>query len=227
MIARCGVAFIIEKTEFRNQLYKVFKYGCFGAVGVGILLLASLPIIFKMAFGPIVETVTIKQKIGGELICRSTYMADFQSWDYLVDYKYKSENMDTIEIGRGEYYGRNWDQNDQIIRMGNWMVLSTGNKYGADKLLIGKIDESNWQTFEITPSSVKADSFWLSKNIIIKDDWQPEESFVTQIRGGDIEVEYLYRVGDMMEEQEKRLITYRINEGTGVPEMVKIQLVIE
>ena len=137
-------------------------------MGIGVVLLLSLPIIFKKAFGPIVETIRIKQQIGGELICKSTYLADIQSWDYLIDYKYKPENKESFDIGRGEYYGRDWSKEDQIRKMGDWLILKTGSKYGADKLLIGKIGLPNWNSFEISPAKIKKDSFWLTKDIIVK-----------------------------------------------------------
>ena len=118
---------------------KIFEYGCLGIVGICLILLVSLPILFKQAFGPIKKSIEIKQEIGGKLICNSEYNADLASWFYDIDYEYVSEKGDSITIGSGEYYGQEWDMNEQIQKIGEWMILKTGAEYGADKLLLSLI----------------------------------------------------------------------------------------
>ena len=203
---------------------KVLKYGCFGPLGIGLILLIIFPIIFKQAFGPIDEEVIIKQETGGELICNSTYSADIQSWYYFVDYKLKKENGEIIEIGKGEYFGREWNKDEQIKKMGRWLVLQTGEEFKTDKLLIGKATKSNWKSFEVSPYEITNDSFWKSENIYVNNTGTPSEAFIKKIIGNKIEVEYLFRAGENYEDQETRKIIYEFDEEKGIPNMSKIEL---
>ncbi len=203
---------------------KVLKYGCFGILGISLLFLISCPILIKQAFGPLNEIIEIDQEIGGKLICKSEYNADMASWFYDIDFEYETENGNINKIGSGEYYGRDWMKNEQIIEVGEWMILKTGGEFSADKLLIGKIGEDEWKEFKISPSVIEKDSLWISKNISVKQNWRPQKSIVREINGSKIEVEYSYRIGETVEEQETRLITYEIDEITGIPKMNKIEM---
>jgi hypothetical protein len=203
---------------------KIIKYGCFGILGFGLILLISLLILFKQAFGPTNEIVEIKQEIGGKLICKSEYNADMASWFYDIYFEYQSENGNLSKIGSGEYYGRDWNKDEQIIKIGNWAILKTGSEFSADKLLIGKIGENKWREFKISPTEIEKDSLWVSKKIFVKQNWRPQESFVKEMGENKINVEYLYRIGETVEEQETRLITYEFDETIGIPKMMKIEL---
>lgn len=203
---------------------KILKNGCFGILGLGLILLISLSILFKQAFGTIEEEISIKQNIGGELICKSTYTADLQSWYYFIDYEYKKTSGDTLKIGKGEYYGREWDKKQQLIEIGDWLILQTGGEFKTDRLLIGNKKDSIWKTFEISPYTIEKDNLWISKKIYVKQSWSPQESFIKQINGNKIEVEYLYRIGEKVEEQETRLITFEFDERKGLPIMTKIEM---
>lgn len=203
---------------------KILKYGCFGILGIFLLILIGCPLLIKQAFGPLNEIVEINQEIGGKLICKSEYNADLDSWFYDIDFEYESENGNVNKIGSGAYYGRNWKKDEQIIEFGEWMILKTGGGFGADKLLIGKIGEDEWKEFKISPAEIEKDSLWVAKNISVKQNWRPQTSFVRGIIGDKIEVEYLYRIGETVEEQETRLITYEVDETTGIPKMKKIEI---
>lgn len=203
---------------------KVLIYGCFGTMGLGLVLLFSFPIIFKQAFGPIAETVIIKQDIGGELICNSTYSADIQSWYYCVDYKFHKENGEIIEIGKGEYFSREWNRYEQLHKMGEWLVLQTGGEFKTDKLLIGKDTNQNWKSFEISANEITNESLWKSQNIYVNKTGTPSEAYVKDIIGDKIEVIYKFRAGENYEHQETRKITYEFDDENGIPRMSKIEL---
>lgn len=203
---------------------KILKNGCFGILGVGLILLISLLILFKQAFGPTNEIIEIKQDIGGKLICKSEYNADLASWFYDIDFEYQSESGNLTKIGSGEYYGRDWNKDEQIRMIGKWAILKTGSKFDSDKLLIGKIGNENWQEFKFSPVEIAKDSLWISKKIFVKQNWRPQESFVEEIDGNKITVKYLYRIGETVEEQETSLITYKFDEFVGIPIMTTIEL---
>ena len=209
----------------KPRMKKVLKYGCFGIMGICLLLIIGCPILIKQAFGPINEIVEIDQEIGGKLICKSEYNADMASWFYNIDFLYESEKGKINRIGSGEYYGRSWNKDEQLFEVSEWMILKTGAEFGADKLLIGKTSEDNWKEFKISPSEIEKDSLWISKNILVKQNSRPQESFVKEITKNKIEVEYLYRIGETVKEQEARLITYEIDEKTGIPKMNKIEMI--
>ena len=201
------------------KLKNIFKY-----VSLAIICIVLLTvIIFKQAFGTKEEIIEIEQLIGGKLICESKYMADIQSWYYFIDYKYKDDNGKLFKIGQGEYFGRDWEKSEQLKKISNWVILQTGGEFKSDKLLIGKLDSNNWKTFEISPNNIEKDKLWISKNINSKTNWSPRESFISSFKDDKIEVEYLYRIGEKVEEQETRLITYKFNKETGIPEMTKIE----
>ena len=199
---------------------KIIRYLCFSIIGIILLLI----IIFIEAFRTRVETIEIEQLIGGKLICESTYMADIQSWYYFVDYKYKKENNEIIEIGKGEYFSREWNKDEQLKKIGDWLILHTGGEFKTDKLLIGKAGNSNWKTFEISPSVIEKDNFWKSKDINVNKTGTPSEVFIKEISENEIHVEYLFRTGEKYEDQETRKITYKFDEEKGIPIMSKIEL---
>lgn len=205
-------------------MVKVFKYGCLGVSGAFILLLISLPFLFKQAFGPLEENIEIEQNIGGTLLCNSVYNADHHSWQYDIDYKYKDEKGKVYPVGNGSYYGREWDKNEQLIQFGDWLILKTGGLHDSDKILIGQLDANEWNSFEISPETIERDSLWISEDIYSKMSWLPQEAFIKEIENEIIKVDYLYRIGETVDEQEERSITYEIDKSTGRLRMTRIEL---
>ena len=202
-----------------SKLKSILKYVCFVIIGIAILIV----IIFHQAFGTEEETIEIEQLIGGKLICESTYMADIQSWYYFIDYKYQRKDGKIIEIGKGEYFSREWEKNEQLQQIGEWLILKTGGEFKTDKLLIGKEDSSNWKVFEISPDKIVKDSLWKSENIYVNQMRTPNEVFIKEIINNRIEVDYLFRTGEKYENQSTRKITYEFDEKKGIPIMAKIK----
>lgn len=196
------------------------KKGCGIALlivfGIGILLIGLI----YWAFQPEYKTVEIQQKIGGKLICEIEYISDHHSWDYIIDYSYKSKNGDVIFIGNGVYSGREWNEDEQLVKMDKWTVLKTGNHHGSDKIIYGDVNTNEWKEYEFTPQTIENDSLWRTKNIKTLINWSPSESFIEDIRNNKITVIYEYRIDENKTElTEKKLIEYELSEK---PEMKKI-----
>jgi hypothetical protein len=81
---------------------------------------------YKLAFRTRGETIEIEQLIGGKLICESTYIADIQSWYYFLNFNYQKENGETINIGKGEYFSREWKKGTTEE---DWRMASFTNRW--------------------------------------------------------------------------------------------------
>jgi len=196
------------------------KKGCGLAIltifGIGILLIGLV----YWAFLPEYKTIEIPQKIGGKLICEMEYISDHHSWDYIIDYSYKPENGETKFIGNGVYSGREWNENEQFVKIGKWTVLKTGNHHGSDKIIYGDIKTNEWNEYEFTPQTIEKDSLWKTKKIKTLINWSPSESFIKKIENNKITVIYEYRIEETKTElTEKKLIEYELLEK---PKMKKI-----
>ena len=206
---------------------KKIKYGCIVIIGllfIGLAIaLLTFPVLMQQAFGPTKETVEINQEVGGTLLCESEYNADLASWFYDVEYKYRTDSGEIIPIGRGEYYGQDWNKNEQILTWKNWHLLKTGGGFYSEKLLIGSLDKSNWNEFIFSPENIEKDSIWKSKRIASKMGWLPQRAKLRNWGNGIIQVDYLFRTGEEIEQQENRLITYELDSLSGIPEMIKIE----
>lgn len=206
------------------MLSEKIKKGCL----IGVLALAGLLVLIvyliSTAFEPQYENIEIKQDIGGTLLCNSVYLADLHSWQYEVDYSYNTPNKQNYVLGSGSFYGRNWRKDEQLIKYGEYFYLQTGGFGHADKVLFGKLDSVKWKEFEISPENIEQNELWISKNIYSKKGWLPQESYIKSFSNGILKVEYLYRTGEEVNDQEKRLITYKLNTETGIPEMKDIKL---
>ena len=148
------------------------------------------------------------------------YISDHHSWDYIIEYSYKPENGDAIFIGNGVYSGREWNEDEQLVKMDKWTVLKTGNYHGSDKIFYGDIKTGEWSEYEFTPTKIENDSLWRTKNIKTLINWSPSESFVKDVENNKITVVYKYRVNETNTElTEKKLIEYELSENL---EMKKI-----
>jgi hypothetical protein len=104
------------------KLKKYTKYTCFLILVIFFLFIA----IFIEAFRTRGETIEIEQLIGGKLICESTYIADIQSWYYFLNFNYQKENGETINIGKGEYFSREWKKGTTEE---DWRMASFTNRW--------------------------------------------------------------------------------------------------
>jgi len=197
------------------------KKGC----GISLLIVFGLGIILigliYWAFQPEYKTVEIQQKIGGKLICKMEYYPDHHSWDYFINYEYETKNGEIQNLGQGIYSGREWNENEQLVKVNNWYVLKTGNFHGSDKIIYGDLKSPEWKEYEFTPQSIEKDSLWKTKKIKTLINWSPSESYIEDIENNKITVIYEYRIDESKTElTEKKLIEYELSEDK--PEMKKI-----
>ena len=196
------------------------KKGCtiaiLSVIGIGIILIGLV----YWAFQPDFKTIEINQNIGGKLICKMEYYPDHHSWSYIINYEYETQNGELQNLGQGFYSGREWNQDEQLLKIDKWTVLKTGNHHGSDKIIYGELKTNEWSEYEFTPQSIENDSLWKTKKIKTLINWSPSESFIKDIENNKITVIYEYRIDETNTElTEKKLIEYELSEK---PEMKKI-----
>jgi len=188
------------------------------------LLAASLIYGFLTAFDPEYDQANIKQNIGGMLICHSVYHADHHSWQYDISYKYKLNNGDTIDIGNGTYYAREWNKDEQLIKYRNWLILKTGSGFRADKIIVGRVEDEKWIAYNFAPEHIEKDSLWQALKVPSLLDYCCAETLIDKIDNGQIELRYKFRTSDtLVGEYDQRKIYYTIGDSTGRPVLTKIE----
>jgi len=192
---------------------------------ITLFLLAALLIYgFLTAFDPEYDQANIKQNIGGMLICNSVYNADHHSWQYDISYKYKLNNEDTIDIGNGTYYAREWNKDEQLIKYRNWLILKTGSGFRADKIIVGRVEDEKWIAYNFTPERIEKDSLWQALKVPSLLDYCCAETLIDKIDDGQIELHYKFRTSyTLVGEYDQRKIYYRIDDPTGRPVLTRIE----
>jgi hypothetical protein len=208
----------------KGKLYKNIGLIIFSLTTLGILVLAQKTIFGPSGFGPEYESVTIKQKIGGNLICKSVYNADIQNWQIEVSYKYVNDNGDSIIFGEGTYYNREWGKDDQIIKIDDWLILKTGYEYGSDKVIVKNIQTDSTYIYGFYDQFIESDSLWKSQNISSLLNYCCAESFIEKISGNEIFVKYKFRTNESLTKKyNNRTIVYRFDPTTGLIKMIRIK----
>ena len=189
------------------------KKGCGIALlivfGIGIILIGLI----YWAFQPEYKTVEIQQKIGGILICKMEYYPDHHSWDYIINYEYETPNGKKQNLGQGVYSGREWNEDEQLVKINDKYVLKTGNFDGSDKIIYGNIETNNWNEYEFTPQKIENDSLWRTKKIKSLVNYWPSETYINEITNDKIYVTYSYRIDpNKTELTETKLIEYNLKE---------------
>lgn len=175
-------------------------------------------------FGPEYDSAEIKQKIGGVLLCNSVYTADIHNWQFDVDYKYKLTNGQILNIGSGTYCNREWNKDEQLIRYKNWIILTTGNWYGTDKIIVADIKTGISTNYHFEPDSIEKEKLWKRSNIHSLLNYCCAEALIDKIDNGQIRVQYKFRTNEKItHEYGKKSIYYSIDTLTGQPIMTKIE----
>ncbi|RZL37280.1 MAG: hypothetical protein EOO96_05340 [Pedobacter sp.] len=192
-----------------------------------ILFFSCLAILFAYelftVFDPIYDSAEIKQRIGGTLVCKAEFVPDIHSSPNVVSYLYK-HNEGTIDLGYGFYTEREWPKNEQILKIGNWLVLKTGGEFESDKLIIGNIHLPKWNEYELTPENIEKEELWRTANISSLISYCCAQVYITNIKNGIIEVSYKYRTDEKQTEKYAfNKIYYKIDDKTGMPIMIKIR----
>ena len=189
-------------------------------VGLAALFIYSI----LTAFDPKYDQAEIKQTIGGTLICKSVYTADHHSWQYDISYKYKRGNNPLIDIGSGTYYGRDWNKDEQLVQYKDWLLLKTGGWHGTDKVIVGSLTTKPWKQYEFSPETIEKDSLRRQAKIHSLLNWCCAESFIDQIKDGQIIVHYKFRTSEKrVKEYGQRRLFYALNELTGQPTLTKVE----
>jgi hypothetical protein len=199
------------------------KKGCVIAILTTLGIIVLFVGLVYWSFLPEYKIVEIPQKIGGKLICEMEYHSDHHSWDYYIEYKYQSDSLETENVGKGVYSGREWNEDEQLKKFDNWIVLQTGNYHGSDKIIYRKTKSKKWKEFEFTPENIRKDNLWISQNIQLLPNWLPSESLIKEITKDKIIVTYEYRTDENNAElTEKKILEYLISEQTEKPVLEKI-----
>ncbi len=189
-----------------------------------IVLIIGFIWAFDEAFGEDKYSVTIKQNIGGKLICDVTYSADLQSWYYFIDYKYVSPKGKTFDFGKGLYQGVEWDENDQLFEFKNWTVLPTETDFGSIKIIVFDLNANKKSEFIIEPHSIQENSIWKSKNIESALMWSPSKVEIDTIIDNKILIKYSFRIDrENPDNLGTRLIEYELDSLNGIPKMKTIK----
>ena len=204
--------------------YAKIKKGCLIGLITVVILFVIVIILFVISFMPRHKTVKIKQDIGGVLICHSIYNADHHSWQYNVDYEYQLNDSLKIKIGDGVYYGREWKQDEQLIKYKDWIILKTGGWIGSDKLIIGKINRKVWKEYLICHEEIQRQEMWNDSKIKSLYAYCCPEAFIKEINDGIVKVNYKFRVDEKLyNKYDSANIYYKIDKRTGDLTMIKVE----
>ena len=189
------------------------KKGCTIAIlailGIGIIIIGLV----YWAFQPEFKTVEINQEIGGKLICKMEYYPDHHSWNYIINYEYETQNGKIQNLVQGVYSGREWNEDEQLVKINDTYVLKTGNFDGSDKIIYGNIETNNWNEYEFTPQKIENDSLWKAKKFKSLINYWPSETYINEITNEKIYVTYRYRTDpNKTELTETKLIEYNLKE---------------
>ncbi|TKB99131.1 hypothetical protein [Pedobacter cryophilus] len=199
------------------------RKGCLIPLVIGILLIILLIYGIFTSFDPVYSSTKIKQKIGGVLICNTIYNADHHTWQYDVNYKYQASNDSVYEIGQGTYYSREWNQDEQLIKYGKWIILKTGNWAGSDKIIVGNLKSKEWTEYKFTPENIEKSNIWTSSQTHSLLNYCCAESYITKINNGEIIVQYKFRIDENNTDlMGTRNIKYQIDTASGDPNMTGI-----
>jgi len=197
--------------------------GClFYFLGV-FLLFYGFIYLLSSGFGPEYDKAEIKQMIGGVLICNSVYNADHHSWQYDVNYKYKAPNDSIYEIGDGSYHGREWNKDEQLIKIKNWVLLKTGLWHRSDKLIIRDLNTGISRIYEFSPENIENEPLWISSNTSSLLNYCCPESYISKINNEKVYVLYKFRIDEnRTEKYNQRKLIYQFDIKQGELKLVKI-----
>ena len=196
---------------------QTIKKGCGISLIILIIIIIGLFWALNESLGEDNYSVTIEQNIGGELFCNVTYSADLQSWYYFIDYKYENPKGEIFDFGKGIYTSIEWNENDQLFRFKNWIVLTTETDFGSIKII--SIDSKSKVKYEsiIEPHSIQEDSIWKSKNIESALMWSPSSVEIDTIIDNKIFIEYSFRIDrENPDNLGTRLIEYELDSINGM-----------
>ena len=207
----------------KGKVYKMVGLMIFSLTTIGMVALAIKTLFGPSGFEPSYETIEIKQNIGGKLLCKSEYNADLHDWQYQISYNYITNNRDSINLGDGTYKGREWEKNEQLIKLGNWLILKTGSWSGSDRIILKNTLTDSLLVYNLNDEFIENDSLWKVQKIKSLLNYCCSESYIENISNGVIVLKYKFRTNENLNNlYDNRLITYQIESESGHIKMIKI-----
>lgn len=167
---------------------------------------------------------TLTQNIGGSLVRYIHHYNDFHSYDYDIEYSY-SDKLDSInKIGSGSFHGQEPPKDEQLIRLGKWIIFKTSGDRDKDFVYIGSSNNC-WTKYEISPETIEQKVLWKAQKIKTRTDNWDAVSKVTEIdSNGNVTVLYTFVKEKFIPffKTGKRKVIYSLNIETGRLEMTKI-----
>lgn len=187
------------------------------------LILFVLQLLIANAFEEEHSTISIDQKIGGQLICEETYMPDIHSWRYFINYSYKDSADNIQKIGEGSFYGLDWNHKVQLMQLGELTILPSHDGYAQAKLIIGSLEKNEWKEHYFSAELITSNPRWAEKGIQIHRGYSPNECYVLSLDdSGKLTVYLEFR--NEIEPFKKGIVNviYCIDLKTGVPILQEI-----
>lgn len=146
------------------------------------------------AFGPKYRTVEIEMSNNRTLICEETYNADFAAVFYDVKFTLKDKRKNLIELGKATFTQDNWEENFELLEIGDWLVLSIDQGWQV-QLLMNNPNLDIKRDTALSSSQLRYDSLWQSKYDEIPA-WQYSGQVrIDSIRENEFYINYEYRIG--------------------------------
>jgi len=200
------------------------KKSCLLKLVIFIVLICGFIYFLLHLYDPEYETVEIKQNVGGKLICKFTLYSDIHDWQYNVEYEYKSSDDKLYKIGEGDYYAKEWDKNEQLIKIQDWYILKTGGFYDSEKIIFGKLNSSKWKEFEFDPELIEKDSLWRITKTKSLLNYCCAETKVLKIEDDLIRVSYKFRIDEKkVDLMGNKILIYKFDKLSGELTLQEIQ----
>jgi hypothetical protein len=169
---------------------------------------------------------SIKQDIGGQLIRNIHNVNDFHSFQYDIEYFYKKSDSDSAcKIGSGLYYGKEPPENEQILKLKNWLVFKTSGDREKDRLFISNDTSEIWIEYEISPQTIESTALWMQLNINSSiENWDSVSKISNIDNDGYVTAWYIYAKKNRIFSFQtgKRKIVYRIDFQTGQLKIIEV-----
>ncbi|MDD6211022.1 MAG: hypothetical protein PUB21_10495 [Bacteroidales bacterium] len=195
---------------------------------LGMITLGIRAIPNSNTYEPKFETTVIEQKIGGKLLCNSSYFVDLRSYDFFINYTYINASGDTIDFEGGTYNGREWEKDEQIVKLGKFLILKTGSSHDSDKLIIKNIQTNETKTIVLDRYFVENNTLWKIQNITTQKDRCCFESFIENFEGNKFLLKYKFKTNEyLIRKYGVRMITFQIDEKNGDVKMIKVEQIFK
>jgi hypothetical protein len=171
-----------------------------------------------IALSPTNNKIVIDQKIGGKLICNSTFYWSPHHSEYVVQYIYQLNENKLDTIGTGLYHSADWSQKDQLQKSLNWVYLKT-KEFNDDKIIIADSSKLIWKEFVFSPNNIENELIWKKEKIKANGNYL-NVATINKIENDIIEVNYEYMIDSINFELKKaKILLFEIDKNSVVPKL--------